>query len=344
MAFGRDVFNKFAKVSNSINQGINQVIGKEVIKGEVREIEAPREFPPYNSYPSYIVAEPEQWLPVKGVAKQFTLEGHTLLVSDNLDACIQYRKSFITTAEYYTEQFKFKYCNCVQDFDTLVHYFEDIYIESLMPMIQRSYSLLLPFGIFTADIETFLSHHLDTYKVAITSYETMVGIEISKNQAAENMGGKVGGAMRLQGGGFGVKGAAKGIAQAEAFNFGMGLIGKCITSQTKMTQEEKANAYAAFKHDIFFQEVYSDYVNTFLTFVETLSKNGLLGDITTSVGTKYDTMFKNLQNPMFPQDKVAPALITLICANPFVPSCFNLLRDKFGQTYEVNKIIAYFVD
>ena len=43
----------------------------------------------------------------------------------------------------------------------------------------------------------------------------------------------------MQGGGFGLKGAMKGVAKAEAFNFGMGMIGKFVAQQSKMTKAEK---------------------------------------------------------------------------------------------------------
>ena len=53
-------------------------------------------------------------------------------------------------------------------------------------------------------------------------------------------------------------------------------------------------------------------------------------------------MIQNLQNPMFPQDKVAPALIKLIATYPFKAATFDLLQQRFGQTTEVQQIISYF--
>lgn len=334
-------FNKYVEKNNSLNRRINKVIGKDVF-GDINPIEAPREFLPYDSFPSYSIPVPEQWAPLTGNAKEFTLEGSIIRISANLDTCMKYRKGFKECANYYTEQFKFNYQNCVEDFDSLVHYFSDIYLEGLMPMLQRAYSLLLPFGIFSVDMETFTSKHIDNFKMAITSYEIMTGIESSKNQTAENLGNQVGDALPMQGGGFGVKGAMKGVAQAEVFNLGMGLLGKLVAQQNKMTKEEKAKAFEAFKHDVFFQEVYSDYYNTFLTMVQTLCENGELVGITTVINSEFNTMVQNLQNPMFPQDKMASSLVKLISSYPFEPTCFELLQVKFDQTEEVNQIIEYY--
>lgn len=148
----------------------------------------------------------------------------------------------------------------------------------------------------------------------------------------------------MRGGGFGLKGAMKGVAKAEAFNIGMGLVGKYVALQNKMTQEEKAEAFALFKEEVFFEEVYSDYYNTFLTMVQSLINNNLLGNIKTVTDAEFDNMIRNIQNPMFPQDKVVSALVTLISTYPYEVRCFELLQQKFGQTDEVNQIIAYFVE
>ena len=282
-------------------------------------------------------------MPKNGKVREFTLAGNVITISANLDACIQYRNEFKKSAKYYADRFKFKYKNCVKDFDALIHYFEDLYLEGLQPMIDRAYSVLLPFGIFGASAEEFSSRHLNTYKRAIASCQKMAGIELSQNEKAQQMGNEVGNVMRLQGGGFGFKGAMKGIAQAEAFNMGMGILGKMVSNNKKMTQEEKAKIFALFKEDVFFQEVYSDYFNTFLTMVQTLSDNNELNGVKTIINTEYSSMIKNLQNPMFPKEKVAPALAKLISSYPFEISGFKLLQERLGQTEEVRCIISYFI-
>lgn len=342
MAFEFDkAFNKFAKAGTSLNRKVNQVIGKDVFQ-DIREIEKPREFPPYSSVPAYEVPEPEPWTPFTGEKKEFALDGAVITVSANLDACLQYRAGFQTLAAYYANRFAFKYQACAQEYDALIYYFQDMYLEGLTPMLGRAYSLLLPFGVFGADLESFSRYHTSTYQKAIASYGTLVGIEAAKNQTAQQTGEMVGGAVRLRGGGFGFKGAMKGMAKAELFNAGMGLVGKYVESQTKMTQEEKAKLFARFQPEVFFQEVYSDYFNSFLTMAQTLSDNNELDGVATIPGAEYQTMLQNLRNPMFPQDKAATALAKLISTYPFEPATFDLLRQKVGETEEVKQIVAYF--
>lgn len=334
-------FNKFAKYNNKLNHGVNKAIGKDIFP-DMKSIEEPKDFSPYENFPEYSVPAPDQWTVLTGTERVFTIDGSTIVVSKNLDACLQYHTVFQSTAKYYAEQFQFKYRNCVQDFDTLIHYFSDMYTEGLQEMISRAYSLLLPFGVFSIDIKAFLTQHLNTYRKAIDSYEAMAGIEQSKNQAAENTGNQIGGAIRLRGGGFGLKGAMKGMAKAEAFNLGMGLLGKYVASQNKMTQEEKAKVYASFNQEVFFQEVYSDYCNVFYTWVQTLADSGVLDNVTTKISKEYNMILTNLKNPMFPQNQFSATLSKLISSNPFVPECFELLQQKYGQTDEVKQIFNYF--
>ncbi len=343
MAFDlKNAYNKYAKFGTSFNRGINKLVGKDVLQ-DVKEIEAPRDFLPYTEFAKYSVEEPAQWTALTGESRVFSLEGSSLNVSSSLDVCMKYRKLFQTTARYYADRFKFNYHNCVQDFDTLVHYFEEMYLEGLTPMIYRAYSILLSLGVVSADIETFTLRQIATYKRASTSWEIMVGIETSRNQAAQNAGNVVGNSVQMQGGGFGFKGAMKGMAKAELFNFGMGALGKITEIQNRMSQEDKAKVYAEFKQDLFFEEVYSDYVNTFLTMIEILSENNELTNVHTITGNDFTVMVRNLQNPMFPQDKVVSALINLIATYPFEPTCYELLKQKIGETAEVNEIINYFV-
>ena len=335
-------FNKFAESGNKLNKGINKVIGKDVF-GEIRPIEAPREFAEYSSFPQYDKEEPGNWSSKQGEGKTFNLSGATITVSKELDTCIQYRKDFAEAASYYTERFKYKYSVCVNDFDTLTHYFKEMYLEGLQPMLYRAYSLLLPFGIFDVDNNSFNELHVSMFNRAVKSYETMCGIEESINQQAQNTGDVVGGSIRMQGGGFGFRGAMKGVAKAEAFNLGMGLLGKCVSNQMKMTPEQKAAAFGAFKADIFFEEVYSDYYNTFLTLINVLTQKGLINGVKVVSDGSAKTMIDNLKNPMFPKERIPQSLATMISTYPFEKACFSLAEELFGNSSECVALREYFL-
>lgn len=337
----KNTFNKFAKQATTLNRGINKVVGKDVF-ADVNQIEDARTFEPLESFPDYAEMEPPVWELRSGQEREFTLEGSVIHVDKNLDACLNYRQDFKTAARYYADRFKFRYKSCVNDFDSLIYYFEEIYLEGLKPMLERAYSLLLPFGVFTVNSGDFMQKHIETYKRAIQSYETMAGIERSRNEQAEQMGEVLGGSVRMQGGGFGFKGAMKGMAQAEAFNLGMGLLGKFAAQQSKMTQAQKAEVFSKFDEELFFDEVYTDYNDSFYTMVQTLSENGMLGGVTIFISREDETVYKNLQNPMFPKNMIPAGFAKLISTNPFIPKYYELMKQIMGNTPEVQKISEYF--
>ena len=334
-------FNKFADMGNALNKEANKLVGKEVF-GEIKKIEEPKVFPPFESYPPCTVEEPEQWTALTGNSKQFELDGNIINVSQELDTCFQYKDLFKQSAQYYANRFEFRYHQCVKDYDTLLHYFEDMYMEGLAPMLERAYSLFLVFGVFNVDKQTFYNYQLDTYNRAVTSYSTMLGITLEKKQSADSFGNKLGNSVRLQGGGFGLKGAAKGIAKAETFNFGMSALGKFVSHQLQMSDEEKAQIFSKFKEDVFFKEVYNDYLCTFFSTIQFLADNGILKQIYTKTGNEYNTMINNLKNPMFPKDRVGQLLADMISKYPFAQAEYELLINVYGENDETREIINYF--
>lgn len=83
--------------------------------------------------------------------------------------------------------------------------------------------------------------------------------------------------------------------------------------------------------------------NTFLSLIHILSENGVLGDVSTHTGSAYDTMIKNLKNPMFPQEKVASLIAQLIAKYPFSRGSFELWLRNLVIHEETKAIIEYFI-
>ena len=113
-----------------------------------------------------------------------------------------------------------------------------------------------------------------------------------------------------------LKGAMKGMAQAEAFNLGMNLVGKYVANQSKISAEEKGRIFSKF-NEVCFLRSDSDYCNTFFSVIQVLADNNVFGNISTIANDELNTMISNLQNPMFPQEKVAVILAKLISSFPF---------------------------
>lgn len=333
--------NAFADMGNALNKGINKAVGKDIF-GEIKKVEKPKEFPPYESYSKYPVPAPAQWQQYTGSAKQFSLQGNVIRVSKNLDICIQYVSDFKSAAQYYTDRFIFMYRQCVTDFDAFLYYFQSMYLEGMNAMLDRAYSLFLLFGIFNVNKADFQKYHLGTYNLAVRDYSKLLEIVENKKQNANQLGNMVGNSVKMRGGGFGMTNALKGMAQAEAFNMGMNLLGKYVENQAQMSSQEKETVFANLKTDVFFQEVYTDYFNTFYSLIDCLAKAKAIENISTRPDEQFNTVIANLQNPMFPQEQVASLLANLVSIYPFAKVCYDVMKQRFGETSEVAQISQYF--
>lgn len=342
MAFNfKDGFNKFADASTKLNRGLNNAIGKDIFN-DVKPIEEEKEFPPLTAYPQYTIPEPDQLSEINGVEKTYKIGDSQVVISSQLDSLYSYRQNFKVYAGYYIDMLKFRYSMCVKDYDSLTHYFPDLYREALKPIADRAYSLLLPFGIFNVTADSFLSTHIDTFNEGINAFFEIAKIEIEKNQRAQQMGNALGNSIQMQGGGFGMKGAMKGMAQAEAFNIGLGLLGKFAEHQKRMTQEEKAVIFSQINPEILFSATYNDYYNVFLTLVNFLSDNRILNNVKTVIDVEFDTIYGNLQNPMFPAAMFPNDICSLISNYPFEQKCFDLLVKKMPTDDGAIKLVEYY--
>ena len=85
-----------------------------------------------------------------------------------------------------------------------------------------------------------------------------------------------------------------------------------------------------------------DYLDTFFTFVQTLCDNGILSEISTYFNEQTSNILNNLENPMFPKEKVSKILSEIITNNPFIPKCYQIMKNKLGETEEVIALSNYF--
>lgn len=335
-------FNKFADMNNSINRGVNNMIGKNVF-GELKKIEDERVFIPFSSLPPYEVTKPSDWTSLSGQERSFPISGESITVSENLDVCMRYKSLINEEANYYTDQFKYRYNQCVTDYDSFVNYFTDMYMEGLRAVCTKTYGVFLVFGVFDYTEEEFLNAHMKRFHQGYDCFQQISGVEMAKNAKAEALGDIAGNSVRMRGGGFGMKGATKGMINAGIFNAAVSGYGKLVEHQNKMSQEEKASIWQNVQIDIVFTAVLDDFKNVFYSLVQALSDRKLLGNVTTLIMSDTDAMYKNLQNPMFPQDKFLSSMVDLISKNPFQPTLYDMLEQKMGSTEEVKAIRDYFL-
>lgn len=155
--------------------------------GDTEKKETRKGFQDYGSFPAYDVPEPAQWTGMQGEERSFTIEGNVIEVNANLDTCMKYYPLFVECAKYYTDRFKFKYAQCATDFDSFLNYFESMYMEGLIPMLQRAYSLFLPLGVYDMEYEKLRKAHSEKYHAAIDAYNAVAGIREERVQKANSL-------------------------------------------------------------------------------------------------------------------------------------------------------------
>ena len=289
--------------------------------------------------------EQELWEPIKGQLRTFSLYGKTFEVPENLDLFNSYRLKFKEIARKYADRAEAEYKTRIRDFISFIEFFPKIYAENLSPIIQRAVDILVSEEVWTVTFESLFDQHTNDFHLAIDDYNIILesaDLTVQKNQqAAANIMSFV---PNMVGGGFGLKGALKGMAIAGTFNAVRdGIENSAIKNAANIKPAQQAELYGRIKQDILFERIFADYWNVYHSLVWTLNQNG--HDIwwqTKDVDQQAKNIFKNLSNPNFPQAKVLDALIALLELNPYSPEYYDFAISHFGQSEEVTKIKEFF--
>ena len=295
--------------------------------------------------PQAPIEEQELWEPLKGKAISFPLYGKTLEIPEKLDLYNSYRLKFKEIAKKYAARAEKEYKSRIRDFVSFIEFFPKIYTENLSPIIQRAVDIFVSEEIWNITFESFFDIHTKNFHLAIDDYNVILksaNLTVQKNQqAAANLMSFV---PNMVGGGFGVKGALKGMAMAGTFNAVRdGIENSAVKNAANIKPAQQAELYGRIKQDILFKRIFADYWNVYNSLVWTLNQNG--HDIwwqTKAVDEKAKNIFKNLSNPNFPQTKVLDTLIALLELNPYSPEYYDFAILRFGQSEEITRIKEFF--
>lgn len=317
----------------------NMDLAKEIISYIQTTLESAK------TSPKEPILEQELWEPLKGEARTFPLYGKVLEVSQNLDLFNSYRLKFKELAKKCTNRAEAEYKTKIRDFISFIEFFPKIYSENIAPIIQRAVDVLVSEEIWTITPEAFFEQHISDFHLAIDDYNVILesaNLTIQKNQ--QTAAGIMSFVPNLVGGGFGIKGALKGIAIAGTFNAVRdGIENSAVKNATNISPAQQAELYGRIKPDVLINRVFADYWNVYHSLVWTLNQNGHeIWWQTKDVDQKAKNIFKNLSNPNFPQDKVLDALIALLELNPYSPEYYEFAISRFGPSEEITRIKEFF--
>jgi len=207
--------------------------------------------------------------------------------------------------------------------------------------------IIVASGIWTETRESFEKEYKLKYDDA-TGFMVLVGNQIKevKQQKQEAVASMMSLVPNVEGGGFGLKGAVKGIAGAAAFNITRDAIeASAVAGADNIDEDEQAQIYEGVKSELqgLFDLMFNDYFRCYLPVVKILHKNRvpiwMFDEKKISEG---NNIFKNLSNPNFPQEKAMEIIVSLLEQNPYNEEYHQYLRSKLGVTEEVEAIGKYF--
>ncbi|MBR6987471.1 MAG: hypothetical protein IKH82_05305 [Clostridiales bacterium] len=288
--------------------------------------------------------EEETWVLVTGSVKEFSLLGRSLIVNENWDVFNSYRTMYMKCAALYTEKMKKKYLKKINNFDSFMRFYLPLYKEYLDKIISKTTDILVSAGIWTETSESIMQRHVENNHLAMDDYTTMYDsllATVQNNKAG--MAALTSFVPNLVGGGFGLKGAAVGIAQATAFNLLRDGAESALIDNMNISAAQKAELYGRINQEVLFDRAFADMWRVFFTLIDIMNENGKnIWRPTDEDSAKADNIMKNVSNPNFPQAQFPDVMIQVIGMDPYKRSIYELLRSRGADEGEVKTISEFF--
>lgn len=286
-------------------------------------------------------------IPSKRQAEQenrFTLWGHTFSVDPDMIPYNSIRKQFRGLAHEAEADFESRVVNRCKSLDDLIKYGSDIFGECMQPLWNACVQALISVGIVHIDVSEFIARYQDYYDywneafdVVADQYAAIVCNQAQLNayrkQRRENRS-------RLEGGGFGLAGAAKGIAVAETVNLafgaahmvfnGLGKLGSSIAASNKKNQifhnpQTHSNlAYAVYRSAFFTHTALIACMN------EELGTSYFTGASSALQATS-DGILHNIQQYMANKDAAWQLLLKGLSMNPYHIGFYQYIIDYYAD-------------
>lgn len=285
-----------------------------------------------------------EYEPVIGTELVFPFMGSMLTVPAEVDVANTYRKNYRQLATACVDRFKQQYQMKIHDYRSFMLEFPNVYNENMEPLLQYSMDVLIAEDIWTITKEAFTEAQKAQYNRGYADFEAMYNagqktVEANKQYVATatNMP-KI-----THAGGFGFSNAMKAMNKANAYNTLSDLLSKTTQSNTTMNTAQQWELFNRLNLENIALRVYCDYWNMWLLLIGILQKNGKNYRTRITAGNNdHASIFQNLSNPNFPQDRIPGILLEIIQANPYKKDYYVFMKKHFGETEEVNAICEYF--
>ena len=281
---------------------------------------------------------------IEGQNKSLAFLDKNIIVSAEKDAFNSYRLAFRNLAIKYSNKFIYEYNILVNNLESFVEYFPDIYLSNLEYLIRISTDVFAAENVWTQTYDTFLQQHLADFHLAMDDYNTILEsidltVEKNRNTTARRMSYLP----RFGVAGFGLAGMVKSAAIAVGMNAVRGKIIESKTKAAKLGAKQKNELFHRIEPEKFFHRVFLDYWRVFLSVVYQLrEKNKNVWWVLQTTADKAYNMFQNLSNPRFPQNQIVDTLMQIIDMYPYEAAFHRYMMNRFGDTKQIAAIRNYF--
>ena len=294
-------------------------------------------------------AEPEftneKWEPITASGRIFPLRDKNVVISAGMDLYNTYRNTFKKIAKTYSDSAREEYNNRVKNLMTYLEFFPTIYNKYLEALGTKAIDILISEGIYTITRDLFIDKHLKRYHSAYDYFDvTIESIKLTTQKNVQRIANITSFVPNLVGGGFGVKGAVKGIARAEAFNIVRdGLESELLQSANQVSQPQQAELFGRINPDILFNHVYNDYWVVYLSIFDEFISNGISVWLPSNSETNMaSNVFKNLSNPNFPEERKLDMFINILITYPYKREYIEFMVNTYGDNEQTKSIREYF--
>lgn len=285
------------------------------------------------------------WEKQSGNERSFSLAGEKLVIPRQMDVLNEYRLEFRALANECADAARKEFDKRVNNLSTYLNFFPKIYGYYLGIMRDKAMQIIIAENIWTVTEDSFLEFHCKNSHSAIDDFNVTlesVKLTIEKNQSTVSTAMSF--VPNLVGGGFGLKGAVKGIATATAFNIARDSVeAGLVNSVSNINQAQQKELYERINHDILFNNVFFDYWRVYASMIDVINDNGsAIWTPNADANQKAANIFKNLSNPNFPKDQLTQVFVQILATNPYRAEYHQFMLDHYGKNEETTAITNYF--
>lgn len=281
--------------------------------------------------------------PIKGTERIFTLYDKKLAISKDMDEYNCYRIKFREMAKKCSDNAVHEYLDKINNFDTFIDLFMDIYESQLKLLTKKAFDIVISKEIYDISYDDFHNQHKIDFHLAIDDYNTIIESCRMTEEVNQQLTSAVFGATQNVLGGFVNKKVSNRTLNTFMNGCAEGYFKESEKSVSKINDTQKRELYGRIIPHILFTNIFKDYWNVFLSLVFTLNKYGSnIFFPTKDDAKKANSMFQNISNPNFNQEKLVEVIFQIITIFPYNKEYYKFMEEKFGESEEVKEIKNYF--